>query len=82
MEFIPHRKAVLSEDPTEAAYAGLFFEMARAVQKKAPEYQVEYIIDDSANSENDRCGFQRRKNQPSRNREYHGGGNPAPKMTS
>jgi hypothetical protein len=46
----PIARRFYRKDPTEAAYAGLFFEMARAVQKKAPEYQVEYIIDDSANS--------------------------------
>jgi hypothetical protein len=47
----PIARQFYRKDPTEAAYAGMFFEIARAVQKNAPEYQTEYIIDDSAYSE-------------------------------
>jgi hypothetical protein len=47
---VPIARRFYPKDPTELAYSGLFFEIARAVQKKAPEYQVAYIIDDSAYS--------------------------------
>jgi hypothetical protein len=47
---IPIARQFYRKDPTETAYAGLFLEIARAVQKNAPEYQVAYIIDDSTYS--------------------------------
>lgn len=47
---VPIARQFYPKDPTEIAYSGLFFEIARAVQKNAPDYQVAYIIDDSAYS--------------------------------
>jgi len=46
----PIARRFYREDPAEAAYAGLFFEIARAAQKNAPDHQVACIIDDSTYS--------------------------------
>jgi hypothetical protein len=47
---IPTGRRFYQEDPAEAAYAGMFFEIARAARKNAPDHQVAYIIDDSTYS--------------------------------
>jgi hypothetical protein len=46
----PPARRLYQEDPAEAAYAGLFFEIARAARKNAPDHRVAYIIDDSTYS--------------------------------
>jgi hypothetical protein len=46
----PTTRRFYRRDPAEAAYAGLFFEIARAAQKNAPDHRVAYIIDDSTYS--------------------------------
>ncbi len=46
----PNAKLFYREDPTEAAFSTMFFEIAAQVQENSPEYQVAYIMDDSSYS--------------------------------
>lgn len=46
----PAARMMYSEDPTEAAYSQIMYEIALAVQKNAPGCEVAYVIDDSSYS--------------------------------
>lgn len=46
----PVARTLYREDPVEAAFSQMFFEIARATQKAAPDHQVAFIIDDSTYS--------------------------------
>jgi len=47
---VPDAKLFYREDPTEATFSTIFFEIAAHAQDISPEYQVAYIIDDSSYS--------------------------------